>query len=404
MRHRLSTGLLFLAASSALAGCFQWGSRGVRHLPRTTALEQSYSYEGRVIVVGAGAAGLAAARVFEDNGVDYTVLEASDRYGGRLGKDEAFADFPVDLGAEWIHNLPTILDVLSGEEGTAASTELIPYRLTEAAAWDGETLRDATPYVEQLARFFPESKFKRSTWYDFASAQYGERVAHRIRYGERVASIDYSGDRVVVTTDGGAAYEADKVLVTVSIGVLRSGSLTFEPPMGEDKRAAIASVPFHRGLKALFRFTEDFYPDAVFFDVDEGEKGFYDVAFGKDTDDFVLGALVTGPSVEAYYALPSEEAMIDAMIDELDVLFDGKASETFTGDYILRDWGRNPHVLGTWVEGFRLSKRTVKALNEPLDDKVYFAGEAYDTYRQLGVPGAMLSGLHAADVMLTADR
>ena len=59
-----------------------------------------------VIVIGAGAAGLTAARDILQEDDEYycvTVLEASDRIGGRLKKDDQLADFPIDLGGEWIH-------------------------------------------------------------------------------------------------------------------------------------------------------------------------------------------------------------------------------------------------------------------------------------------------------------
>jgi len=387
-----------------LSACFPWGSRAPNRVPKQTALERTYTPEGSVIVVGAGAAGLAAARVFEDNGVDYTVLEATEYSGGRLREAPDFADFPLDLGAEWIHNRAEILDVLSGVPGTAASTELIPYRLEETLVWDGEQMADAQPYFDRLARFFPEFKFKHSTWAEFAQEHYGRRVEHRIQYGVEVKEIDHSGDRVKLTTTDGAVHEADRVLVTVSIGVLRSGGVSFNPPLSDKKRSAIEAVPFLHGFKALLKFTEDFYPDAVFSNVSEGEMGFYDAAFKKDRNDPVLGALVVGPSADVYYALDSEKAMADALIDELDRMFDGQASQHYTGEFLLIDWGRDPQFLGTWVEGFRLSKRTVKALNEPLDGQVFFAGEAYDTYHQLGVPGAILSGLNAADRILTEER
>jgi monoamine oxidase len=57
--------------------------------------------------------------VLEENNIRYAILEATDRYGGRLKEDTAFADFPIDLGAEWIHNLPVILDVVSWVEGAS---------------------------------------------------------------------------------------------------------------------------------------------------------------------------------------------------------------------------------------------------------------------------------------------
>ena len=56
-----------------------------------------------VIVIGAGAAGLSAAHDLINDGWNVEVLEASSKIGGRLKKDNNLADFPIDLGGEWIH-------------------------------------------------------------------------------------------------------------------------------------------------------------------------------------------------------------------------------------------------------------------------------------------------------------
>ena len=80
-------------------------------------------------------------------------------------------------------------------------------------------------------------------------------------------------------------------------------------------------------------------------------------------------------------------------------MYDGVASRSFTGDYRIEDWGRKEYTKGTWVEGFKIKPSTLKLLNEPLEEKVYFAGELHDVNRQLGVPGAVLSGYNAVDRM-----
>ena len=385
-----------------LSGCFTWGSRATHRLPKTTALDRSYSYSGEVIVVGAGAAGLAAARVLEDNDVSYTILEATARDGGRLGEDAEFADFAVDLGAEWIHNNAEILDVLSGEAGTADALALVPYHLESAALWDGvDYVEVPQSRLDRRFEFFPEHKFQDSTWFDFVRTHYSQRVEANIRYASPVVSIDHAGERVEVTTTDGSIFVADKVLVAVSIGVLQAETIRFEPALSDSRRDAFDAVEFLRGFKLLLKFSEDFYPDAISCSVDKGEKTYWDVAFGKDVEDDVLGLLATGPTAEAYYALGSDEAIVSAVIKELDVIFEGTATRSFTGEYILQDWGRNEHIRGTWVEGFHIRRSTLRELNESLDRKVYFAGEANDTYRQLGVPGAILSGFHAVDRLLT---
>ena len=64
-----------------------------------------------VIVVGAGAAGLTAAYHLKRAGAEVTILEAAPEWGGRVARMARFADFPIDLGAEWIHEDATILAI-----------------------------------------------------------------------------------------------------------------------------------------------------------------------------------------------------------------------------------------------------------------------------------------------------
>jgi polyamine oxidase len=85
-RRAFTLGSGVLAASQLLAGC----SSG------------SDAPKERIVVVGAGMAGLAAARRLADAGMDITVLEARDRIGGRMWTDTSLG-VPIDLGAAWIH-------------------------------------------------------------------------------------------------------------------------------------------------------------------------------------------------------------------------------------------------------------------------------------------------------------
>jgi monoamine oxidase len=399
--------LLVLVTTSltfCLSSCYKWAARAHKELPEQTALDKTYSYQGKVIIVGAGASGLAAAKVLEQNNIDYLILEATDRYGGRLKKDTTLADFPIDIGAEWIHSNPRVLNIIKGKTGDQIDEDFVPYKLESAAIWNGKKLKPVSGAIRNfLYNFMPESKFKSSTWYDFVNENIAKDVTHNIVYNSAVKSIDYLSEKVVVKTSNGKTYEADKVLVTVSIGVLKSNDINFIPELSPDKKKAIQSITFEPGFKAALKFSEKFYPDAINCKVKNGEKVFYDIAFKKNAKTNILGFLCKGDETEKYYSLKSEQEIINQLLKELDDMYDGKASQTYMNEYLLENWGQYQFTQGTWTQAFQEKKSTLKVLNQPLDNKVYFAGEINDTYKQMGVPGAILSGYYAADKLLTDE-
>ena len=404
-KYQTAIFLVFaLLTISSLSGCFKWAARAANRIPKETALDKTYNYDGKVIIVGAGASGLAAAKVLEQNNVDYLILEATDRFGGRLKKDTTLADFPIDIGAEWLHSAPIVLNVLKGKKGDQIDEELIPYKLGNTANWDGEKYKVNSKSLNKFAySFMPESKFKYSTWYDFVNKNIAQAVKHKIKYNSPVTEINYSDQRVIIKTENGKNYEADKVLVTASIGVLKSNLIKFVPEMNLEKKKAIEELTFHQGFKVALKFSERFYPDAINCKIKNGEKVFYDIAFGKDTEANVLGFLCTGSETLNYYALNSEQKVISALIEELDEMFGGKASITYTGEYILEDWGKHKYTQGTWTQAFQEKKSHLETINRSIKNKIYFAGEIYDPYKQMGVPGAILSGYYSIDRLLN-DR
>lgn len=400
----LSPTLVVILSCTLLSGCFKWAARAEHKLPQETALHKTYAYEGRVIIVGAGASGLAAAKVLEQNNIDYLILEATNRYGGRLKKDTTLADFPIDLGAEWLHSAPITLNILKGKHGEEIDEELIPYHLKHTANWDGETYQISPDWQNNFRyRFMPESKFKYSTWYDFVNDNIASTVKHKIRFNSPVTTIDYSGDEVIVGTRYGDMYKADRVIVTVSIGVLQSNMISFIPKISDDRREAIESISFLPGLKLVMKFSEKFYPDAINCSVEHGEKVFYDIAFQKEAQTNVLGFLCVGGEAQKYYDLQSEQEIVTRLLQELDQIFDGKATATYSGDYILENWSQHEFIQGTWTQAIQEKRSSLNTLNQPLNNKVYFAGEIYDPYQQMGVPGAILSGYYSVDKLLT-DR
>ena len=142
--------------------------------------------------------------------------------------------------------------------------------------------------------FMPESKFKNTTWYDFVNENIAKNVKDKIQFNSPVTSIDYSKNEVIVTTSNGEKQKAEKVLVSVSIGVLKSNMITFNPELGPKKMEAIESISFEPGFKVIMKFNEKFYPDAIELKVKNGEKVFYDMAFKKGAKTHILGFLCKG--------------------------------------------------------------------------------------------------------------
>ncbi|MEO0596347.1 MAG: FAD-dependent oxidoreductase, partial [Chloroflexota bacterium] len=83
--------------------------------------------ETQVIVIGAGAAGLASASALTEAGYHVIVLEARNRVGGRAWTNNTLADFPVEMGAEWIHGGHVITWDLLKKHG---------FQAVETDAWD----------------------------------------------------------------------------------------------------------------------------------------------------------------------------------------------------------------------------------------------------------------------------
>lgn len=404
MSTRVRTITLLFSLSLLVSSCMNWAARAVENLPEVTALDKSYEYSGKVIIVGAGPSGLAAAKILERNQIDYLILEATDRFGGRLKKDTTLADFPIDLGAEWIHSNPIVLNKIKGLSGTAIEEDLIPYHLESAAKWNGNTIKEVSKAeLDFRYRFLPESKFKSSTWYDFVEENLAKSVQSKIHFNSAVTSIDYSDDEVMVKTVGGKTYKADRVLVTVSVGVLKSEAIEFTPALDVKKKKAIASINFRPGLKVALKFSDTFYHNAIECASNSGERAYYDIALGKETESNILGFLCTGEESRRYIEYSTDEALVQVLLEELDQMYTGRATELFTGEYRIEKWSEYEFTRGTWTQAFEESPHHLRHLNRSLMNKVFFAGEINDPYRQMGVPGAILSGYHSIDELLSVE-
>lgn len=362
--RRSALGLLSGSAVSLFLGC----------TPAEPFDEQTSLSIGKVIIVGAGPAGLTAAHLLQQRGIDFVVLEAAPTHGGRTKTDVSFVDFPIPLGAEWVHVSPNILSEIVNDPYVSIETELRSYGPEAKQGWfeDGE--------LELSKLNDSDIKFVNSGWLDFFDTHVVPEITDRISYNTHVVKIEHGSDGVQLSDGQGTVYDADRVIVTVPLKILQRGEVEFDPPLEDDRLAVIAKAPIWSGFKAFFEFSEAFYPTALSMPGDYSELGqrlYYDAAYGQRTSFNVLGLFAVGDWAEQYQAL-SESDLRDRVLSELDAVFDGAATRSYER-HLVQNWNEDPFARGAYLADDAPSSIT-RRLAEPLNDRVFFAGDAYTTF------------------------
>jgi len=359
-------------------------------------------FRGKVLIIGAGAAGMAAGYYLKNHGVDFAILEASNAIGGRLKKVEGFVDFPLDLGAEWIHTHPRFLSELLINKERNSNVQTLVYNPQTIATWKAGELK----YRNFIRHVYSEWKFAQSTWFDFFDQNIVPEIKDLIFLNRPVSEIQYGGDKVIVSTRNGEEFISDKVLITASIKMLQNRSIRFVPALPSQKQNAIDELYMGDGIKVFIEFKERFYPDVLTFGnifqaFREEEKFYYDAAFRKETQRHVLGLFAINEKASSYTELKSEKDIIQKILNELDGVFEGKATPNYV-QHVVQNWSAQPFVEGAYsytVNG--PSKATLERIIQPVMKKVFFAGEALSIENQSMVHGAIESAYHAAERIIT---
>lgn len=358
------------------------------------------AYKGKVLIIGAGAAGMAAGYLLKMHGIDFQIIEASDTYGGRLKKAANFTDFPLDLGAEWIHVDPQVLSEITNKPIDKEQFETISYNPQTIQSWKDGKLSSHN-YIKGL---YSEWKFKRSTWFDFFEQNIVVEIRDKMVLNKAVEAINYEGGQVRVKAVDGEEIAGDKLLLTVPIKILQQEQIAFKPEMPKFKKEAIEQVFMGDGIKLFVEFEERFYPDIlcygnIFRALTEENKFVYDAAYKKESDKNILGLFAINEKAKAYTELKEEE-IIAKFLAELDTIFEGKASVHYK-QHILQNWSKEPFIQGAYSYSFDGDRGDIiNKLSEPLGDKVYFAGEALSKTNQAMVQGACESAYRAIQQLL----
>ena len=221
-----------------------------------------------------------------------------------------------------------------------------------------------------------------------------------IRLGVKVTGISYGADGVSVETSSGA-FVADKAIVTFPLGVLKQAAVKFDPPLPEWKQAAIDRLDMGVLNKVYLKFPKVFWDKEVESIAYLGEK------VGEWCDWLSFVPYVGEPVLMAFHGGAKGFAIEDLSDDEI-IAGAMKTLRVMYGEgipepdgFLITRWGKDPLAFGAYshIPPFA-SGDDHEALFEPVDDVLFFAGEATSREYPATVHGAYLSGLNAADEIM----
>ncbi len=411
-----------------------------------------------VLVLGAGVAGLTAARALSGAGLQVTILEARDRIGGRLSTVREDGRAVAELGAEFVHGRPPDLLEITREarlrlEPVEGETWCVEAARAEPCLMSGEVMRRMTAPASGDISFqafldtlnVPEEEKPRATAFvEGFNAADSSRISLRALCLQNQAENDIHGDeawrvmegydaiphwlfegsraglrlncvaetlewrrgRVKVRCRDGTELVARRAIITLPVSLLQFGALNILPEP-EGFGAALAGVIMGNARRVTLRFRESFWQDL-----------FPNLAFLISDDPYfpawwpsarhgspLLTAWVGGPRAN-HFRGQSDQAVTEVALTSLARLFPAIHPKKLMEASYTHDWYADPYARGAYsyiaVDGMDCLRR----LASPWEDTLYLAGEATDVEGHWGtVHAAMTTGGRAAQqVIRSATR
>jgi monoamine oxidase len=405
-----------------------------------------------VLVIGAGCAGIAAARELAARGRHCIVLEAAHRVGGRAYTESASLGLPFDHGASWLHQADDnpltplaralgigMLDhdalrrrclfahgrfATAEEDPAFAAAEHDFWTTIGAAAAGGRPDRPASdaaphggPWDATIAHWegaqICAAELSRMSLHDFAAtALDGPNLITRmgigglvarlatglpIRLNAAVTRIRWGAHGVTAEGDFGSI-AAGSAIVTVSTGVLAAGAIAFDPPLPEATETAIHALPL--GLLTKIAFRAD-HPDAP--DLPPFASLRRAVTQDGDRPMSWISRLFGDPSMIAFcggarawsFAGDPAAAAAEARAEATTVF--GARAAAALGTPVVTQWAEDPLFRGAYSHAVPGAQAARATLAHPLaDGRLCFAGEACHPRFAATVAGAWESGIAAA--------
>lgn len=440
------TGLpILLLAPSVLASSCQKEDDGINPNDKT------------IIVVGAGISGLAAAKKLKEKGFNVIVLEAQNKVGGRL-KTNRTLGIAFDEGASWIHGIDgNPITNLAQQAGmntaftdddsrksydiggvlrsatTYDSTETELYAVLNSMMNSGNANQSFETVFNNL---YPAKandrlwKFFLSTYVTFdtgdldklSSILYNEgeefageeRIATNgydtipnylanglnIQLNQRVSKIDYTNTKIKITHNG-TEIEADYVLVTVPLGVLKANTIQFTPALPTAKQTAIQKIGMNCVNKFLLTWNTRFWDDVQYISYTPTTKDKFNYFVNVNKFNPNTNGLMT--FAYADYARQTEAMTDTQIINEImlhlkDIYGNSIPNPT---NMIRTKWQSNENTFGAYsYTAVGTEMQHFDDLAEEINDKIFFAGEHTEADYFSTAHGAYLSGIREADKII----
>jgi monoamine oxidase len=405
-----------------------------------------------VIIIGAGAAGLSAAKELGKQGISFIVVEASHRIGGRAYSEEIAPDVWFDLGCAYLVAGPDAKNLIDESNpfidfAKNQGAVIEEYQYDSHYIYNGTPLDEnevkaqeayyeeceeairsivvggddcaiseiidlespyATPYIDMMAVTVPKDLDEASAadfyygveeYEDFITlGGYGNLVAQwgsdvEVSLNTKVESVDWSGKDVLVNTVKGSI-RARCLISTVSTGVMAAQHIRFEPRLPDWKIEAFQEVPMGAENKIGVHFSKDVF--------DPGASGYYQSwssdAQGAYIDVNLLSTNVVtvfmGGRFSIWMEKQGQQAAHEFAVDRIAEIFGNDIRQSVSRT-IVTAWVTDPWTLGSYASAVPGQFHQREALPLPVDNKLFFAGEA--TARANGTcTGAYWSGVRAA--------
>ena len=430
-------------------------------LPRYLPARTNQLAGKEVIVIGAGCAGLGAAQALVKAGADVTVVEAKSHIGGRISTDWSMG-VPFEVGAGWIHGPeirnPTrqLFDAVgakyvitdddnilvfdrNGDEISKDTLEEINQKWESSLAivdrtLEKDDLRSLRKAIDDLTVDSignPGFDWAISAYTEFSKgAPIGDLSATLhdedknfdtqdvivttgysgmltplakgldIKLATKVFGVTYVDNNISVTTKSGH-FSADYVICSVPLGVLKSGSIKFDPVLPDTYQRTIDQIGFGSVTKIAFKFDNAFWDtDVQYFGIMTEPMGRWNYWLNYRT--FSNENIILGISVGAYAPIADRMSDNELARDALEVLRGVWGDKVQLPAQMLRtSWSVDPMAFGAYsypTPG--LSAGQFDYLSRPIRNRLILAGE-HTIFDYAGTThGAYMSGLRAAQMLI----